>query len=147
VPAHVLDTAGDHHVVGAERDAGGERGHGRHRTGAHPVDGEARHGLGQAGEERGGPADGQALVADLGRGRDRDLVHPLGGQGRVAAQQFADAADHEIVGAGAGVQAAGLAERGAYAVHEDDVTELSGCGVTGHVGPSSRGNVRNATGQ
>ena len=49
-----------------------------------------------------------------------------GRQLRVAAQQLADAADHEVVGAGVGVHAAGLAERGADAVDEDDVAGCSG---------------------
>ena len=46
--------------------------------------------LRQAGEQRGGPADRQALVAGLGGRGDRDLVDPLRGQRRVAAQQVAD---------------------------------------------------------
>ena len=67
------------------------------------------------------------VVAAIG-----DLVDPLGGQLRVAAQQLADALDDEVVGAGLGVHAlvAGLAERGADAVDEDDVAEGAG-----HVGP------------
>ncbi len=66
----------------------------------------------------------EALVADLGGGRDGDLVDPLGRQRRIAAQQFADDADDQIVGAGLGVEALGprLAERGADAVDEDDFT-------------------------
>ena len=84
--------------------------------------------LGEPGEERGGAADGQALVADLGGGRDRDLVDALGRQRRVAAHQVADALDDEVVGAGLGVLAGGLAdaERGADAVDEDDLSQLSG---------------------
>ena len=126
VPAHVLDPAGDRHVVGAEGDAAGDRGDRGHRAGAHPVDRVAGHGLGQPGQQRGGAADGQALVADLGGGGDGDLVDPLGRQLRVAAQQLADAADDQVVGAGLGVHAAGLAERGADAVDEDDVADGTG---------------------
>ena len=136
VAAHVLDTAGDDDVVGAERDAAGAGGHGGHGAGAHPVDGEAGHGLRQAGQQRGGAADGQALVADLGGRGDRDLVDALGRQLRVAAQQLPDAADHQVVGAGLGVHAlrARLAERGADAVDEDDVTHRTGCSGSGGIG-------------
>ena len=82
--------------------------------------------LRQAGEQGGGAADGQALVADLGGGGDRDLVDALGRQRRVAAHQLADALDDEVVGAGLGVLALGLAERGAHAVDEDDLSQLTG---------------------
>ena len=82
--------------------------------------------LREPGEQRGGAADGEALVADLGGGGDRHLVHPLGRQGRVAPQQLADALDDEVVGAGLGVLALGLAERGAHAVDEDDLAQLVG---------------------
>ena len=122
VVAHVLHAAGDHDVVGAEADAARRRRHGGHGAGAHPVDREARHGPRQPGQQGGGAADGQALVAGLGRRGDGHLVDPLGGQGRVAAHQFADALDHEVIGARSGVNAllAGAAERGADAVDEDD---------------------------
>jgi hypothetical protein len=51
VAAHVLDAAGDGDVDGPETDRGGDGRDGGHRTGAHPVDGVARGGLGQAGEQ------------------------------------------------------------------------------------------------
>ena len=81
-------------------------------------------------------AEGQALVADLRRRRDRDLVDPLLGQLGVAAEQLADALDDEVVGAGLGVHAlrTGLAERGADAVDEDDVLERAGHEVASLVG-------------
>ena len=71
VAAHVLDAAGDGDVVGAEGDARGGVGDRGHRARAHAVDGVAGDALRQAGEQRGGAADGQALVADLGGGGDR----------------------------------------------------------------------------
>ena len=125
VAAHVLDAAGDGDVVGAEGDAAGGGGHRGHGAGAHAVDRVAGHRLRQPGEQRGGPAQGQALVADLRGGGDGHLVDALGGQRRVAAHQLADAADDEVVGARLGVDAlrAGLAERGAHAVDEDDLTQ------------------------
>ena len=130
VAAHVLDAAGDRDVVGAEGDPAGDGGHRGHGAGAHAVDRVAGDGLGQTRQQGGGAADGQALVADLGGGRDGDLVDPLGRQLRVAAQQLADAADDEVVGAGVGVHPAGLAERGAHAVDEDDVADGTGHGMS-----------------
>ena len=128
VVAHVLHAAGDDDVVGAEADAARRRGHGRHGAGAHPVDGEAGHGPGQSGQQGGGAADGQPLVAGLGRRCDGYFVDPLGGQGRVAPHQFPDALDHEVVGAGSRVYAllAGAAERCADAVDEDDFAHGAG---------------------
>jgi hypothetical protein len=126
--SHVLDSTGDRDVVRTERDAGRGGRDGGHRSRAHPVDRITRHGTRQAGQQRGGPADCQSLIARLGRRGDRDVVHPVGRELRVAAKQLADALDHEVVGAGLGVHAAGLAERGADAVDEDDVAELSGHG-------------------
>ena len=126
VPAHVLDAAGDDDVVGTEGDAGRGGGHRGHRAGAHAVDREAGDGLGEAGQQGGGPADGQALVADLRGGRDGHLVDLLRRECRVAAEQLSDALDDEVIGAGLGVLALGLAERGAYAIDEDDVAQLSG---------------------
>ena len=126
VAAHVLDAAGDDHVVGTEGDAGRGGRHRRHGTGAHAVDGEAGDALRQTCEQRGGAADGQALVADLGGRGDRDLVDPLGRQRRVASHELADALDDEVIGARLGVLALGLAERGAHAVDEDDLSQLTG---------------------
>jgi len=50
--AHVLDAPRERDIRGAERDLAGCRGKRRHRAGAHAVDREARHGLGNACEER-----------------------------------------------------------------------------------------------
>ena len=110
---------------------GGDRGGGRHRAGAHPVHGEAGDALGQPRQQRGGAAQGQALVAGLGGRGDRDLVDPVGGQVRVAAHEVADDLDDQVVGAGLGVDAlgAGLAERGADTVDEDDVARGARAGV------------------
>jgi hypothetical protein len=132
VVPHVLDAAGDGHVVGAERDTGRRRRHRGHRAGAHAVDGEAGNRLRQPGQQGGGAADGQPLVTDLRGGGDGDLVHPLGGQRRIAAEQLPDAADDEVVGARLGVDAlrAGLAEGSAHAVDEDDLTQRAGHGTS-----------------
>lgn len=125
VAAHVLDTARDGDVVGAERDGTGDRGHGRQGAGAHAVDGVAGDRLRQPGEDARGAADGQALVTDLrGRG-DGDLVDLLRVESGVAAQQLPDRLHDEVVGTGLVVDAlrARLAERGADAVDEDDVPD------------------------
>ncbi len=123
VAAHVLDAAGHRDVVRTEGDAAGDARHGGHGTGAHPVHGEAGDGLREAGQDAGGTAQGQALVADLGGGGEGDLVDPGRVEIRVAAQQLPDALDDQVVGAGLVVDAlrARLAERGADAVDEDDV--------------------------
>src|SRR5438874_1121222 len=80
--------------------------------------------MAKPGTDLGGPADGQALVADLRGGRDGDLVDALRRQLRVTAEQLADDLDDQVVGAGLRVDAllAGLAERGADTVDEDDIT-------------------------
>ncbi len=95
--AHVLDTAGEDDVGRPHRDlarAGGDRGE---CARAHAVDGEARDALRQAGQERDVSAQGQALVADLGRRRHDDVVDPLRGQLRIAPQQLAHDLDAQVV--------------------------------------------------
>ncbi len=84
---------------------------------------------GRTGEDRSGAADGQALVAGLRGGCNGNFVDPCGIELRVAAKQLTNRLDDEIVCARVGVHAfrAGLAERGANAVDEDDVA-LVVCG-------------------
>ena len=112
----------------AHRDLAGACGRRGECAGAHPVDGEAGNGVGQAGEERDVAAEGQALVADLrGRGED-DVADALGRHARVPAQELADGLDGHVVGPRLPEEAArpGLAECGADAVDEDDLAELAG---------------------
>ena len=125
--AHVLDPCRDDDVVGTERNAGRRRGHCGHGAGAHPVDGVTGDGSRQARKKCRRSADGQTLVPDLGGGGDGDLVDAVRWQGRVAAQQFADALDDEVVGPGFVVHALGssLAERGSDTVDKDDVTKIA----------------------
>jgi hypothetical protein len=63
------------------------------------------------------------LVADLRRGRDSDFVDALRREFGMAAQQVSDHRDDQVIGAGLGVDAlrAGLAERRASTVYEDNV--------------------------
>jgi hypothetical protein len=135
VAAHVLDAAGDDDVLraGADRVRGvRDR---RERTRAHPVHGVAGHALRQAREDRRRPADRQALVADLRRGRPHVVVDARRVEVRVALEQAPDRADDEVVGAGLAVVAVGLgpSDRGAHPVDVDRVTKLS------HGGSPARG--------
>ena len=127
VMAHVLDAAGERDVDGAERDlsrGGRDRGE---RACAHAVDREARHRVGDAGEQRDVAAEGQALVADLRGRREHDVADPLRRDLRVAPQQLADRLDAHVVGARAPVLAlrAGLAERRPDAVDEEDLARFA----------------------
>ncbi len=128
VVPHVLYAARDSDVGGAERDAARRGGRSGERSRAHPVDRVAGNRTGQPGQYRGGPADGQPLVADLGGGRDGDVADAFRRQARVPAQQLADHPDDQVVGAGLRVQAVGtgLAERGTDAVQEDRVASGTG---------------------
>src|SRR5581483_1654833 len=65
---------------------GGDR---RQRAGAHPVDREARDRLREPGEEGDVAAERQALVAYLGRGRERHVVDPVERQLRVSPEELA----------------------------------------------------------
>lgn len=98
-------------------------GDGGHRARAHAVDGVAGDGLGQPGQDGGGAADGQALVAGLGGGGDGHLVDPLRREFGVAADEFTDQFDDQVVGAGFGVLALGLTEWCANAVDKDDLAQ------------------------
>ena len=125
VVAHVFHSAGDHDVVSPEGDAAGGGCHRGHCAGAHPVHGEARDGAGETGQECCRAADGEALVAGLRGGGYGHFVDAVRGEGGVAAHQFADAFDHQVIGAGSGVDAlfARAAERCADAVHKNDVAD------------------------
>ena len=138
VPAHVLDTGGQCHVVGTHADAGRDSRGGGQRPGAHPVDGEAGHRLRQAGQHRGTAPQREALVADLGGRGHGHLVDALRRQVRVAPQEFAHHSHDQIVGPGLGIHAlrTRLAERGARPVDHDNVAtclrhaDLQGIGTT-----------------
>ena len=126
VVAHVLDAAGDRQVARPHRDLAGRRGDRRQRAGAHPVDREPGHGVGQAREERDVPAERQALVADLRGRRHDDVADPLGRCLGVAAQELTDGLDGHVVGARLPEETtlARLAEGRADAVDVDDLAEL-----------------------
>ncbi len=126
VVAHVLDAARDRDVDRAERDLAGSRGDGGERACAHPVDGEAGHGLRQPGEQRDVAAEGQTLVADLRRRREHDVADPVDGDLGIASQQLADGLHAHVVGARAPELSfrPGAPERGTDAVDENDLAEL-----------------------
>ncbi len=143
VVAHVLHTAGNHDVVSAEPDAARRRRDRGHGAGAHTVDGETRNAAGETCQEGGGAAEGEALVAGLGGGGDGHFVDPVRGQGGVAAQKFADALHHQVIGTGSGVDAflAGPPKGRADAVNKNDVADSSrgpAASVVAHVYSSSR---------
>ena len=98
VMAHVLDAADDDEVGRAHRDLPGPGSRRGQRTGAHPVDREARHGVRQPGEQRDVAAEGQALVSDLRRRGQDHIADPVGWHARVAAQQLAHDLDGHVVG-------------------------------------------------
>ena len=127
VVAHVLDAAGDGQIAGAHRDLARRRGGRGQRARAHPVDGEARHRVREAGKEADVAAEGQALVAHLGGGGHDDVADPLRRCFRVPAEELADDLDAHVVGAGLPEEAAGpgLAERRADAVDVHDLLQLA----------------------
>ena len=97
VMAHVLDAAREDDVCGAPADLARARGDGRERAGAHPVDGEAGHGLRDPGEEPDVAAEREPLVADLcGRGHDH-VADPLRRDAGVSPQELADGLDGHVV--------------------------------------------------
>ncbi len=122
VVAHVLDPARQREVVCTEGDAARDRGDGRHRARAHPVDREAGNGLGEAREQRGRAPDGQALVAGLGGRGDGHVVDAILRQIGMAFEQSDHRLDDEVVGPGVPVHAffARAPEGGAYPVDEHD---------------------------
>ena len=83
----------------AHRDLAGARGGRGERARAHAVDGEARDGRREPGEQRDVAPEREPLVADLrGRGED-DVVDPLGRELRVASEELAHGLDGHVVGA------------------------------------------------
>ena len=129
---HVLDAAGKTDVVCAGDDAAGQCGDGGHRAGAPAVDGVSGNAARQPGEHGRGTADVHALVTDLRRRGDCDIVDALRRQRWVAPQQLANGLDDEVVGSGLLVHALGLAERGTDPIDEDH-TPLGG-GACAHSG-------------
>ena len=73
-PAHRLDARGDHDVVGPGEHALGGETDGLLAAAALPVDGGARHGLGEPGAQQGVAGDVDRLVADLGHRAGDDVV-------------------------------------------------------------------------
>ena len=126
VVAHVLDATGDADVVLTEADHRADRGDRRHRAGAHPVDREAGNAQRQTGEDGGGAAEREALVADLRGGCDGDIVDAVLRQVGVALEEPDHRLDDQVVGAGVEVLAllTGPTERGTNPIHEYDVGSL-----------------------
>jgi hypothetical protein len=126
VVAHVLDAARENDVGRAHGDLARTGGDRRDRAGAHPIDREAGHGLGDAGEEGDVASERQALVADLRGSGEDDVADPLRRHLWVPAQQLARDLDRHVVGARAPEDAlrARAPERCADAVDEEDLVQL-----------------------
>jgi len=126
VTTHVLDASCECDVVHADADRCGHRRHARHRSGAHAIDREPGNALGEACQDRHGPAEGESLVARLRGGRDGDIVDPVLRDRRVPLHQTDGRLDREVVGSGVPVHAffAGAPERCAHAVDEEDVRDI-----------------------
>ncbi len=122
VVPHVLDAARKGDVDRPEGDLAGGCSNGGERARAHPVDREARHGVGDSGEERDVAAECQTLVAHLRRRREDDVADSLRRDLRVAPQQLAYRFHAHVVGTRAPVLALGacLAERCPDTVDEED---------------------------
>ena len=125
VVAHVLDAADEHDVGGAHCDLAGPARRRGQRARAHAVDREAGDGLREAGQQRDVAAERQSLVSDLRGRREDDVVDPLLGEARIAAQELAHDLDRHVVGAGLPEVAvlARAAERRADAVDVDHLTK------------------------
>ena len=97
VVAHVLDAADEDDVSGAHRDLARARRRRGQRAGAHAVDREPGNALREPREERDVAAERQALVADLRRRGEDDVVDLGRRQGRVAAEQLAHGLHAHVV--------------------------------------------------
>jgi hypothetical protein len=86
VATHVLNSAGNRDVIGAEADTGGLVGVCGHRAGAHAVYGLPRDSSGESGENAGCSTDCHALIANL-RGRGYGyVVDALGRQAWISSE-------------------------------------------------------------
>ena len=139
-PAHRLDAAGDHQVVGAGIDALGGEGGGLLRRAALAVDGGGGHRLGEAGGEHGVAGDVEGLLADLGHGAADDVVDLGRGRCRCARRGRAARAASRSTGwtpASAPVglpfpigRADGVDDHGAGCGPGELAMRTSGCGPT-----------------
>ena len=79
---HRLGAGGDHHIGFAEADARRSVGDGLHARGAEAVDGDARHGVGQAGEQHADAGDVHALLGFRHRTADDHVLNERGVESR-----------------------------------------------------------------
>jgi hypothetical protein len=94
-PAHALDTAGDDQLVPAGADLLSGHVHGLQCGGAEAVDLGTGHGVGQAGEDRGGLGDVGALVPDRSDTAQHQVVDGVRVHPRVPRPQFVDQSGHQ----------------------------------------------------
>ncbi len=120
--AHRLGAAREHDV-GLARGDGARGGGDRFEAGgAQPVDGGARDGLGQAGQQRGHARDVAVVLAGLVGGAPVDVVDAGRVQGGHVGHQVADHGRRQIVGPQGGQGSAELADGGAAGGREVDGT-------------------------
>jgi hypothetical protein len=122
--AHRLDAAGDHHVGFAHADAVGCHLHRREAGRAEAVDGDAAHGVGQAGQQRSHAAHVHALLGLGHRAADDGILDGLGVEVGHLLERTADGGHQQVVRTGVlEVAAARLADRSARG--GDDVGVLN----------------------
>jgi hypothetical protein len=122
---HRFGTAGDHHIGLADADAVGGHRHGGDARGAEAIDGDAAHGIGQAGQQHGVARHVEAGFA-FGEGAADDGVLD---QFRIEARHLghggADRGDQQVVGTDVAEHAARrLADRGAGGGNDVGVLKL-----------------------
>ena len=115
---HQFGAAGDRELNLARLDPPRRRGDRLHARGAKAVDGCARNGLGQAGEQERHAREIAVVLARLVGAAEKDLVELLAEAG-MAAHELADRRRREIVGAHAGQRAAVAADRRAHIVADE----------------------------
>jgi len=98
VVAHVLDASREHDVGRTHCDLARRGGDGGEGAGAHPVDGEAGHGLRDSREQRDVATEREPLVADLGGGGEDHVADALRRKARVPPQHLAHDLDGHVVG-------------------------------------------------
>ena len=143
VVTHVLDAADEDDVGRTHRDLACARGGRGERACAHAIDCEARDGRRKPRQEGDVTTERQALVADLRRGREDDVVDSLGRKLRATSEQLPHRLHRHVVRARLREAAVGCcaAERRAHSVHVDDLAKL-GHGETILPGDGGLGGTR-----
>ena len=116
---HALDAAGDGEFRLARLDRTSRAADRIHAGAAEPVDGDARHRLGQAREQRRHAGDVAVVLARLVGAAELDVVHPRPVDARVARHQRGDGHCAEIVGPNGGERTAEAPDGGPLSVADE----------------------------